>query len=86
MSGGLRSSSLAATNGPFGVGCDRAMEACPAACCGTMRAATLDGGQREACGADDATFSPAGWSSCTTTRGIVLLSLDQALTKPSPPT
>jgi hypothetical protein len=84
-SGGLWSSSLAATSGPFGAGCDWALEACSAACCGATRATTLDGGRREACGADDATSSPIGWSWCSTTHGIVDLSLDQAQTK-LPPT
>jgi hypothetical protein len=83
-SGGLWSSSLAATNGPFGAGYDRALEACSAACCDATHATTLDGGRREACGADDATSSPNGCSWCSTTRGIVIKSLDQAQTKPSP--
>jgi hypothetical protein len=77
-SGGLWSNSLAATYGPFGAGGVRALETCSAACCGTTRATTLDGGRREAGGADDATSSPIRWSWCSTTRGIVVLSLDQA--------
>jgi hypothetical protein len=42
-SGGLWSSSLAATNGPFGAGCVGALEACSAARCSAMRATALDG-------------------------------------------
>jgi hypothetical protein len=60
--GGLQSSSLAAASGPFGTGCDRAMEACSVARCGATHAATLEGGQREACGIDDATSSTIRWS------------------------
>jgi hypothetical protein len=84
MSGGLWSRSLAATNGPFGAGYDRALEACSAARCGATRATTLDGGWREACGVDDATSSLIRWSWCSTTRGIVIKSLDLAQTKPPP--
>jgi hypothetical protein len=83
-SGGLRSSSLAATNSPFGAGCVESLEACSAACYGATRTTTLDGKRQETCGADDATSSPIGWSWCSTTRGIVVLSLDQALTKLAP--
>jgi hypothetical protein len=80
-SDGLWSSSLAATNGPFGAGCDRALEAYSAACCDTTHTTTLNGGWREACGSDDATSSPIRWSWCLTTHGIEVLSLDRAQTK-----
>jgi hypothetical protein len=83
-SGGLRSSSLAATNSPFCADCDRALEACLAARYSATGATTPDGGGRKACGADDATSSPIGWSWCSTTRGMVIKSLDLAQTKPSP--
>jgi hypothetical protein len=56
--GGLRSNSLATMRGPFGASTDWATKARLAARCGAARAAALEVGRREACGIEDATFSP----------------------------
>jgi hypothetical protein len=82
--GMLWSSSLAATNGPFCAGCVEALEAYSAAHCSATRATTLDGRWREACGADDATSSPIGWSWCSTTRGIVITCLQSSANQTIP--
>ena len=69
-SGGLRSSSLAASNGSLGATCAGALGVCSAALYCAPWAAALGVGRREACGAGVAASSLIGWSWDSTIRAM----------------